>query len=186
MARPIKAITASVEVRVELERRTKASTCACRDRLRARIILLRLNGLKIEDVATQVNASMPVVSKWSSRFERLGLEGLKDKAGRGRKPSIPSAKVERVITEVTRPPKGRKRWSVRSMARHAGISHSTVQRIWVKNDLKPHITKTFKLSNDPKFDEKFWDVIGLYLNPPACHGTYAQLGGCQRQSVILG
>ena len=53
------------------------------------------------------------------------------------------------------------------MGRHAGMSHSTVQRIWAKNDLKPHVTKTFKLSNDPKFEEKFWDVIGLYLDPPA-------------------
>ena len=53
------------------------------------------------------------------------------------------------------------------MGRHAGMSHSTVQRIWVKNELKPHVTKTFKLSNDPKFEEKFWDVIGLYLDPPA-------------------
>ena len=52
------------------------------------------------------------------------------------------------------------------MARYAGLSHSTVQRIWVRNDLKPHITRTFKLSKDPKFEEKFWDVIGLYLNPP--------------------
>ena len=53
------------------------------------------------------------------------------------------------------------------MSRHAGISASSVQRIWSKNDLKPHRLKTFKLSNDPKFEEKFWDVIGLYLNPPA-------------------
>jgi len=53
------------------------------------------------------------------------------------------------------------------MGRHAGMSHSTVQRIWAKNELKPHVTKTFKLSNDPKFEEKFWDVIGLYLDPPA-------------------
>ncbi len=69
------------------------------------------------------------------------------------------------MTEVTQPPKGRNRWSVRSMGRHAGMSHSTVQRIWAKNELKPHVTKTFKLSNDPKFEEKFWEVIGLYLDP---------------------
>jgi transposase len=75
--------------------------------------------------------------------------------------------VARVVTEATRPPKGRRRWSIRSMSRHAGISASSVQRIWSKNDLKPHRLKTFKLSNDPKFEEKFWDVIGLYLNPPA-------------------
>ena len=167
MARPIKVVTASKDVRRELMRRAKAATSAHRDRFRSQIILLRLEGLGIKDVAERMDTSMPVVSKWSSRFERFGLDGLKDKAGRGRKPSIPVAKTERVLTEVTRPPKGRKRWSVRSMGRHAGISHSSVQRIWSKNDLKPHITKTFKLLNDPKFEERFWDVIGLYLDPPA-------------------
>jgi transposase len=167
MARPVKVITASEEVRAELQRRAKAPTSAHRDRFRANIILLRLEGLKIESVAKRLKASMPTVSTWSARFETHGLDGLKDKAGRGRKPSIPQKKIERVVAEVTRPPKNRKRWSVRSMGRHAGISHSTVQRIWSKNGLKPHVVKTFKLSNDPQFEEKFWDVIGLYLDPPA-------------------
>jgi transposase len=117
-------------------------------------------------VATRLNTSMRTVSIWSSRFEAAGLDGLDDKGGQGRRPSLPEAKVARVIAEATRPPRGRSRWSVRSMAHHAGVSPSTVQRIWAKNDLKPHITKTFKLSNDPKFEEKFWDVIGLYLDPP--------------------
>ncbi len=166
MARPIKVLIASEDARAELERRAKASTSAHRDRFRSKIILLRLDGLRIEDVAERMNTSMPTVSIWSKRFERFGLDGLKDKRGRGRKPSIPAAKIERVITEATRPPAGRNRWSVRSMGRHAGMSHSTVQRIWAKNQLKPHLIKTFKLSNDPK-EEKFWDVIGLYLDPPA-------------------
>ena len=190
MARPIKVITASEEVRAELEWRSKAPKCAYRDRLRARIVLARLDGMGIKDVAGRVNASTPVVSKWSSRFERFGLEGLKDKTGRGRKPSIPAAKIERVITGVTRPPEGRKRWSVRSMGRHAGISHSTVQRLWARNGLKPHITKTFKLSNDPKFEEKFWDVIGLYLDPPAkalvlCCDEKSQCQALERTQLAL-
>jgi len=167
MARPIKVVTASEEMRAELERRAKASTSAHRDRFRAQIVLLRLDGLKIEDVAERMGTSMPTVSTWSSRFEKLGLDGLVDKPGRGRKPSIPARKIERVVTEVTRPPKNRTRWSVRSMGRHVGISHSTVQRIWSKSELKPHVTRTFKLSNDPNFEAKFWDVIGLYLDPPA-------------------
>ncbi len=167
MARPVKVITASAEVRAELQRRAKAPTSAHRDRFRANIILLRLEGLKIESVAKQLKTSMPTVSTWSGRFEAHRLDGLNDKAGRGRKPSIPRKKIERVVAEVTRPPKNRKRWSVRSMGRHAGLSHSTVQRIWSKNGLKPHVGRTFKLSNDPKFEEKFWDVIGLYLDPPA-------------------
>jgi transposase len=155
MARPIKLVTASADVRAELQRRAKASTSTHRDRFRANIILLRLDGLKVEDVAERVGTSMPTVSTWSSRFEEFGLDGLEDKAGRGRKASISTRKIERVITEVTRPPKNRKRWSVRSMGRHVGISHSTVQRIWSRSALKPHVTKTFKLSNDPNFEAKF-------------------------------
>jgi transposase len=166
MARPIKVLEASDAVCAELRRRAKAPTSTQRDRFRAEIILLRLDGLKEADVAARLATSVPTVSTWSSRFEKAGLAGLQDKAGRGRTPSIPAAKLERVVTEVTQPPKNRTRWSVRSMSRHAGISPSSVQRVWSKNQLKPHVTKTFKLSTDPHFEEKFWDVVGLYLNPP--------------------
>ena len=190
MARPIKVVTASADERAELERRARAGTSTHRDRFRAKIVLLRLNGLGIKEVAERMGTSMPAVSTWSSRFERSGLDGLKDKAGCGRKPYIPAAKIERVITEVTRPPKSRTRWSVRSMGRHVGISHSTVQRIWSKNDLKPHITRTFKLSNDPRFEEKFWDVIGLYLDPPAkalvlCCAEKSQCQALERTQLAL-
>src|ERR1700742_1134387 len=166
MARPVKVLSATDEVRAELRRRANGRANEHRERFRAGIILRRLEGVGVKEVAERLNTSARTVSIWSSRFERLGLSGLDDKDGRGRKPSLPEDKVARVITEVTRPPQGRTRWSVRTMARHAGMSHSTVQRIWVRNDLKPHVVRTFKLSNDPKFEEKFWDVIGLYLNPP--------------------
>jgi transposase len=71
-----------------------------------------------------------------------------------------------VLTKVTQPPKGRGRWSCRSMAKEAGISKSWVQQLWWRNDLKPHQTRTFKLSNDPQFEQKFWDIVGLYVSPP--------------------
>src|SRR5579859_5515666 len=167
MARPVKVLSAGDDVRAELRRRANGRANEHREGFRAGIILLRLEGSSIKEVAARMNTSMQTVSIWSSRFEQAGLAGLVDKAGRGRKPSLPEDQVARVIAEATRPPKGRRRWSVRSMARHAGMSHSTVQRIWVKNDLKPHLTRTFKLSNDPQFEAKFWDVIGLYLDPPA-------------------
>jgi len=96
----------------------------------------------------------------------MGLEGLNDQEGRGRKASLPLDKVEQVISRATRPPAGRSRWSVRSMAKAAGISHDSVRRIWRDHGIKPHLTRTFKLSTDPLFEEKFWDVIGLYLDPP--------------------
>src|SRR3974390_1545905 len=190
MARPVKVMTADNDVRAELERRAKASTSAHRDRLRANIILLRLDGLKIEQVAARMGTSMPTVSTWSSRFEKFGLDGLKDKPGRGRKPWIPTKKIERVITEATRPPKNRNRWSVRSMGRHIGISHSTVQRIWSKSELEPHVIKIFKLSNDPNFEAKFWDVIGLYLDPPTnalvlCCDEKSQCQALERTQLSL-
>jgi transposase len=150
----------------ELSRRARALTSTVRERERAEIILLRLEGVSVGLIAERLKTTAKRVSIWSQRFEAHGLAGLEDTKGRGRKPSLPARKIERIVTEVTRPPKGRSRWSVRSMARHAGVSPSSVQRIWSKNELKPHVVKTFKLSNDPKFEEKFWDVIGLYLNPP--------------------
>jgi transposase len=166
MGRPVKQLALTLEERIELRNRVRAATTPQRDSLRARIILQRARGEKIEDVADQLGVSVACVSKWSSRFETDGLPGLKDASGRGRKPSLPKEKIEQVLTRVTQPPKGRRRWSVRTMARAVGISHDSVQRIWKANDLKPHLTRTFKLSRDPQFETKFWDVIGLYLNPP--------------------
>jgi transposase len=128
--------------------------------------LLRSQGKKEAEVARATGTSVNTVSLWSSRFERNGLAGLKDEKGRGRKSWLPPEKVRQVITRVTLPPKGKKKWSTRSMAAEVGISHHSVHEIWRRNDLKPHLVRTFKISNDPKFEEKFWDVIGLYLDPP--------------------
>jgi transposase len=166
MGRPILQIRLNDIERQELERRTKAATTAKRDCLRAKIILARADGLKQEAVATRLGVSQVIVSKWTRRFMKGGMDGLGDAAGRGRKPSLPALKIRKVIEEVTQPPRGRTRWSVRSMARAAGISRHSVHQIWRKNDLKPHLSRTFKLSTDPCFEAKFWDVIGLYLNPP--------------------
>lgn len=190
MGRPIKRLQASSEVVQALRRRVRASTSTVREKRRAEFILLRLDGIGVTEVAAQLKTTAKCVSTWSKRFETHGLDGLEDAPGRGRKPSIPAKKVERVVTEATRPPKSRNRWSVRSMGRHAGVSASSVYRIWSKNDLKPHVTRTFKLSNDPKFEEKFWDVIGLYLDPPAkalvlCCDEKSQCQALERTQLSL-
>ena len=164
--RPISVLQLTSQQRAELERRVHAGTTSQRDCLRARIILLRADGMRQEDVGREVGLSTTSVNKWSQRFARHGLEGLKDQSGRGRKSSILLEKVEQVITQARQAPPGRQRWSSRTMAAEVGISASSVQRIWRDNDLKPHLRRTFKLSNDKRFEEKFWDVIGLYLNPP--------------------
>jgi transposase len=164
--RPIEPVLLTAEEQSELQRRVNASTSSKRDAQRAEIILLRAKGTRQEDVARQLGCSSLKVSKWTARYRRWGLAGLDDQPGRGRKPSLPPERIETVITQVSQPPAGRERWSTRSMAKAAKISHSSVHRIWHANDLKPHRTEIFKVSNDPNFQEKFWDVIGLYLNPP--------------------
>ena len=144
----------------------RSKTASQRDGLRARIVLHRAEGSREAEVAGALGVSLTTVSTWSRRFELHGLEGLRDRPGRGRKPSLAADKVRQVITCVVQPPKGKKKWSTRSMAAAVGISHQSVHRIWKNNDLKPHLLRTFKISQDPQFERKFWDVIGLYLNPP--------------------
>ena len=166
MARPISILELTPEERSELLRRSRATTTPRRDGFRAEVILLRAKGQSEAQVARALDTSITTVSLWSRRFEQSGLEGLTDKPGRGRKPFLPVEKVKQIIEKATQPPKGRQRWSARTMAAASGVSHRTVQRIWERNDLKPHLVRTFKLSKDPNFEAKFWDVIGLYLNPP--------------------
>jgi transposase len=166
MARPISVIDVTPEERAVLRRRLASPTTTQRDALRARIGLLRSEGHKEEKIAADIGVSINTVSLWSRRFEEKGLDGLKDAPGRGRKPWLAPEKIRKVVTEVTQPPQGRKKWSTRTMATAAGMSHQSVHSIWRKNDLKPHLVRTFKISSDPRFEEKFWDIIGLYLNPP--------------------
>jgi transposase len=146
--------------------------------------------MKQQDVASELGVSLVMVNRWSQRVERHGLDGLVDAPGRGRAPSIPADVVNRVVTESTCPPLPVKRWSTRTMASHAGVSRNTVHRIWRANDIKPHVTKTFKASNDPRFEEKFWDVIGLYLDPPTrglvlCCDEKSQCQALERTQLAL-
>jgi transposase len=166
MARPIEVLRLTDSEKSELHRRVNAASTSKRDSLRAEINLLRAKGAKQTRIAKKLKVCVATVNKWSRRFKLRGLAGLNELPGRGRKDSLSLDKVETVVTKVTKPPHGRTRWSTRTMAGHVGMSHSSVSRIWNRNDLKPHLTKTFKISKDPQFYEKFWDVIGLYLNPP--------------------
>src|SRR4029077_2454608 len=103
-----------------------------------------------------------------ARFETEGLTRFAKVApGRGRKPTIPQEVIEEIV-DLTQnsTPEGETHWSTRTMAKRVGVSKDTVQRVWSARGLKPHLVETFKLSNDPRFEEKLIDVVGLYLNPP--------------------
>lgn len=149
-----------------LERVVRRKTSEQRTVLRARIVLLLAAGGSDLAVAEQLGVNRHTVRLWRQRFCEQGLAGLQDAPGRGRKPVLEDKVKEAIVTGAVRPPANRVRWSCRSMARAQKVSPSTVQRIWASNDIQPHRTRTFKISNDARFEERFWDVIGLYLNPP--------------------
>lgn len=133
---------------------------------RARIILARSEGKSQQQTAVLLGVNRPVVAKWENRFRRDGIAGLAEARRSGRKPSIAVQTRSEIITEATCPPPGRAQWSSRTMAKARGVSANTVHRLWRANDIKPHIKWTFKISNEKNFEAKFWDVIGLYLDPP--------------------
>src|SRR5437660_801243 len=166
MARPKLPLMLSDEQKSELQQLVRTPSTSQQTVLRARIVLKAALGLDNDEIAKELAISRPPVIKWRQRFLDQGLPGLEDAAGRGRKSWLPTEKIRRVLSDAVRPRPGHARWSCRSMARQVGVSAATVQRLWSKNELKPHLTRTFKLSNDRNFEQKFWDVIGVYLNPP--------------------
>ena len=136
--------------------------------LRAKIVLAAAAGEQNKTIATELGCTRRTVGTWRNRFAAQRLAGIKKDAARAGRGSEVRAKFEAEIIRKTtqETPTNATHWSVRTMARSVGVSHSTVQRVWRDNGLKPHLTKTFKVSNDPNFAEKLVDVVGLYLNPP--------------------
>lgn len=166
MSRTAPQILLSITQAEELQRTCRATGCSQAEVLRARIVLLAAKGWPNDEIAQELNSNKMTVCKWRRRFAQNGMAGLQDATRSGRPAELTVEQLNRILTEVTRPPKSRGRWSCRSMARHAGVSKSRVQQLWDQNELKPHQSRTFKLSNDPHFEAKFWDIVGLYLDPP--------------------
>ncbi len=151
-----------------LRRLAQSRTTAPQQVIRAKALLLSAEGLANTTIAADLDVSATSVMAWRARFAEEGLAKFGEvRKGRGRKPSIPVAKVEAIVEATLHDtPPGETHWSCRTMAKAQEVSSTTVQRIWSARGLKPHLVKTFKLSNDPHFEEKLIDVVGLYLNPP--------------------
>src|SRR6266540_2717355 len=161
-------IVLSQEERAVLSTWSRGRTLPLRLIQRAQIVVMAAQGIPSQDIAQALSVCRPTVQLWRERFLALRLEGLKKDAPRpGRIPSIPEKKVRAVVQATLHTtPRGATHWSIRTMAKAQGISRMAVQRIWDRHGLKPHLTKTFKLSGDKRFVEKLYDVVGLYLNPP--------------------
>jgi transposase len=167
MANRMRPIVVSEADRHELERLCRASSTAAGLSRRARAVLLMAQGLSGVAIATRTSYTVVQVSRLRRRFSELGLAGLADRPRSGRPPSVSARKRAQVVALTLKPPDpGLSHWTAREMARRTGVSASTVQRIWHAHALQPHRLETFKFSTDPRAEEKIYDVVGLYLNPP--------------------
>src|ERR1700720_2082429 len=165
VARPV---VLSAEQRDVLEALARARRTAARSVERARIVLLAAAGMQDKQIAAKLRIMPEKAARWRNRFLDGGLAALdKDAPRPGRTPTITPAKVQEVIRKTTQEkPANATHWSTRTMAEAAGLSEKSVRRIWHKHGLKPHLSRTFKVSNDPRFAEKLKAIVGLYLNPP--------------------
>jgi transposase len=146
----------------------RSQTAPHRQVQRAEALLLAADGVANTRIAARVGVNVSTVRAWRDRFAQEGLAKLgKVREGRGRKSTIPQDTIDEIV-ELTRnaKPAGHTHWSCRTMAAQVAVSPATVQRVWAARGLKPHLVKTFTLSNDPRFEEKLIDVVGLYVAPP--------------------
>jgi transposase len=138
------------------------------DVFKARLILMLATGRTYTEIRRRLATTAPTISHWKKRFMEAGIRGLTESRHPGRKPTVITAKSQARVLEATRrkPKDGSTHWSVRKLARELNISKDAVHRIWQKAGLKPHRLERYMASNDPDFEAKAADIIGLYLNPP--------------------
>jgi transposase len=169
--------------RDQLRSIASSRTVSVRFAQRAKMILLADQGLQDKQIAADVGVRRQAVALWRGRFLDLGIDGIARDAPRGgrHRTARSPAKVRAIIERTTQTtPPDATHWSTNSMAKAAGVSASTVARIWREHGLKPHRIKSFKLSNDKQFVQKLETIVGLYLNPP----QHAIVLSCDEKSQI--
>jgi len=171
MPAPIPIILSELE-RKEIEKAVSSSITPFRLIKRAKAILLAANHVPSYQIAEQLNVSKDTVGNWrkryyKQRFKGISLDRPRGKNHGGKLTSVQKELAQAIIRKTTQEkPEGATHWSTRTMAQAVGTTHSFVNRVWQRAGLKPHLYKHFKISNDPHFEEKLHDVIGLYMNPP--------------------
>lgn len=158
-----------LEERAALEAVAANTTLPHRAVREAKGLLMAAEGVANTVIGERLGVSRSTVLSWRRGFVEHGIDWVgKVRPGRGPKPTIPQERIEAMVHDTlhTTPPDGATHWSVRSMAKHSGLSKSTIQQVWSARGIKPHLFETFKLSNDQHFEEKLRDVVELYVNPP--------------------
>ena len=191
VGRPMAVLVLSDEERSYLERQARRRRVARSLSDRCRMILRCADGLTNKAVAIELGVHEHTVGKWRRRFLKERIEGLSDEPRPGRPRTLTDEKVAAVIERTLETtPADATHWSLRSMARESGLSHTTVRRIWAAFGVQPHRSETFKLSSDPLFVDKVRDIVGLYLSPPdralvLCVDEKSQIQALDRTQPVL-
>ena len=191
IGRPMAALVLSDKDRSYLERQARRRRVARSLSDRCRMILRCADGLTNKAVAIELGVHEHTVGKWRRRFLKERIDGLSDEPRPGRPRTLSDEKVAAVIERTLETtPADATHWSLRSMARESGLSHTTVRRIWAAFSVQPHRAETFKLSGDPHFVDKVRDIVGLYLSPPdralvLCVDEKSQIQALDRTQPVL-
>jgi transposase len=189
--RPVPHFVLSPSERTTLEQYARRPTTAQALALRARIVLRCATGATHTDIAADLGVTKQTVGKWRTRFAATRIAGLLDSPRPGAPRKITDAQIERAIaTTLESTPRDATHWSTRDLAKHEGLSQSTVARMWKAFALQPHRMETFKLSKDPLFIDKVRDIVGLYLHPPdralvLCVDEKSQIQALDRTAPLL-
>ena len=191
IGRPMAVLVLSDEERSYLERQVRRRRVARSISDRCRMILRCADGLTNKAAAAELGVHEHTVGKWRRRFLKERIEGLSDEPRPGRPRTLTDEQVAEVIERTLETtPADATHWSIRSMARESGLSHTTIRRIWAAFSVQPHRSETFKLSSDPLFVDKVRDIIGLYLSPPdralvLCVDEKSQIQALDRSQPVL-
>ena len=167
MANHVRPIVVRAADRAALERLQRAPSTPAGLSRRARAVLLMAQGVSGVEIAERIGYTVVQVSRIRRRYAGSGVAGLHDRPKSGRPPTVSARKRAQIVALTLRPPgRGVTHWTTRDVARTAGVSHSTVHRIWQGHALQPHRVTTFKFTTDPQAEAKIHDVVGLYLQPP--------------------
>jgi transposase len=168
------ALTLTIDERTELERRTRGRKLRAEDARRAQVILMLADGRSFSEITATVGCYPDYINRWRQRFEEERVPGLQAKY-RGQPARVRTPAMEARILAKTRqaPPDGSTHWSTRKLAKVLGVSHVLVARVWRRAGLQPHRLERYMLSDDPDFEQKAADIIGLYLHPPHHAAVFA-------------
>ncbi|MDQ6700947.1 MAG: helix-turn-helix domain-containing protein [Acidobacteriota bacterium] len=183
----------SAHQKTELEGLVRNGSSPQKVALRCRLLLMAHDGVANQSIANQLSLSRPTVIALRNTFTQSGLSAVTGVRKRSRAGKVLTPELEQKILDTTlktRPGDGSTHWSVRMMASHLRVSRTIIHRVWQRHDVQPHRVEKFKLSNDPHFEERVRDVVGLYMNPPEralvlCVDEKSQIQALDRTAPIL-